>query len=369
MTAPVHGREDALRALSAATAPTDLFGPLPADGRTVPPEATARYRRLALLLHPDTARGDGRGAEAFLRLAELWARYRAAATGRAGVAEQTLVTRERTYRTSGEPPLSGHVADLHPAHHERNGVRHEVLLKVPRSPRDNDLMEAEAASLRRIREHGPERARAFFPELVESFRHRDPGTGTERRVNVLDRLEGFRGLDEVRRAFPGGIDPRDAAWMWRRLLVALGAAAAAGVVHGAVVPEHVLIHPEKHGLVLVGWCCSVAAGAPGSTPHIPATVPGREEFYPPEVAARRPARPETDIFMATRCIEHVTAGRLPRALRAFARGCTLPAPERRPSDGFAVLGELDEALERLYGPRRFRPFHMPSPVRPPKPRT
>ena len=52
--------------------------------------------------------------------------------------------------------------------------------------------------------------------------------------------------------------------MWRRLLTALGWAHRARLVHGAVFPEHVLIHPELHGLVLVDWCYATATPAPTS---------------------------------------------------------------------------------------------------------
>ncbi|OOC53104.1 MULTISPECIES: J domain-containing protein [Nocardiopsis] len=351
--------EDAERDVAMASGPVELFGPPPEDG-SVPPAATDRYRRLARALHPDSA-PRGRGAASFTRLTELWDLYRETAAGGPGLTEPTLATRTRVYRVDGPRLARGHVADLYPLRHRAPEWR-EAVLKLPRSPRDNDLMEAEATALRRVRERGHERYRAFVPDLVESFRHRDAATGAERRANVLGRLRGFHTLDEVRRAHPDGVDPRDAAWMWRRLLVAVGNAAHAGVVHGAVVPEHVMVHPGEHGLVLVDWCYSVTAHAPRTAPHVPATVPGREDLYPPEVAARRPALPQTDIHMATRCVEYVTAGRLPRRLRAFARGCTLPAPERRPRDGLALLRELDEVLERLYGPRRFRPFSMPDPV-------
>ncbi len=48
-------------------------------------------------------------------------------------------------------------------------------------------------------------------------------------------------------------------------------------------------------------------------------------------------------------------------MRPFARGCTLPAQNRRPSDAWRLLAELDELLERLYCRWRFRPFHPPAP--------
>ncbi|MFE3457322.1 J domain-containing protein [Nocardiopsis aegyptia] len=359
------GRFDAaLRSIALAANPEALFGPVRAGG-TVPPAATAAYRRLARRVHPDLV-PPARTAEAttaFTRLTELWGHFQDMVAGDLRFGDPTLVTRAHTYHVRG-PLARGDVADLHGLRYQDGSGRdarwRDAVLKLPRAPHDNDLMRAEATALARIRERGHERYRAFVPELVESIRHRDAGTGVERRANVLTRLSGFHSLAEVRRAHPDGVDPRDAAWMWRRLLVAIGNAAAAGVVHGAVVPEHVLIHPEQHGLVLVDWCYSVTSAAAHTAPHVPAMVAHRKDLYPPEVADRRPAVPATDVYMATRCVEYLTGDRLPRRLRAFARGCSLPAPERRPGNGLALLGDLDEALEREFGPRRFRPFHMPT---------
>ncbi|MBR8741622.1 lipopolysaccharide kinase InaA family protein [Nocardiopsis sp. MG754419] len=352
----------ALLRVDLAADPTDLFGPLP-EGDVIPPAATAAYRRLARRLHPDTAPPGRRAAaaEGFTRLTEAWRRYRETVLGGLGPNDLVLTTPERTYHVDrGRPLAEGDVATLRTVRYRDGEAWRSGVLKLPRAPRDNDLLRAEAAALRRIDERGDPRLRAFAPRLVEAMRHRDPVTRVERHGNVLDRLAGFHTLAEVRSAHPDGLDPRDAAWMWRRILVAIGNAHRAGVVHGAVVPEHVLIHPEDHGLVLVDWCYAVTFAASGTAPHVPAMVPHRRDLYPPEVAARRPARPATDVYMATRCVEYVTAGRLPRELRAFARGSALPAPERRPSDAFALLGELDEALERVFGPRRFRPFSMPA---------
>jgi hypothetical protein len=50
----------------------------------------------------------------------------------------------------------------------------------------------------------------------------------------------------------------------------------------------------------------------------------------------------------------------PAPLRAFLRGCLLPRQEARPQDAWLLLAELDDVLERLYGPRAFRPFTMPT---------
>ncbi len=204
------------------------------------------------------------------------------------------------------------------------------------------------------------------PRPTGSERQRDPASGAVRHASILDRLDGFVSLADIRRAYPDGLDPRDAAWIWRRLLVALGFAHRAGVIHGAVLPPHVMIHPAEHGLVLIDWCYSVRA----RSDRIPAIVARYRDWYPPEVLARQALGPATDIYLAARCLTDLMGGPagpgstkspVPRRLAAFADGCALPQPSRRPQDAWRLLGELDDLLERLYGRHRFRPFAMPAP--------
>lgn len=144
--------------------------------------------------------------------------------------------------------------------------------------------------------------------------------------------------------------------MWRRLLVAMGFAHRAGVIHAAVIPEHVLIHPAKHGLVLVDWCYAITEPS-GSAVAIPAAYAA---WYPAEVRSGRTPGPDLDIWLATRCMTCLMGGLAPPQLAAFARGCMLPGQHQRPPDAWRLLGELDTVLERLYGPRTFRPFMMPA---------
>lgn len=292
--------------------------------------AEAAYRKWAKVLHPDGVPAARKAAAtaAFAKLSRLYA-------DRAG---KVLRTRNATYRI-GEVAHSGDIADLSVVD---GGA---FLLKVPREPRDNDLMAAEAGALRRLRADGDPKFRPYAPRLVDSFEHED-GNRVRRRVNVVERLDGFVPLSRLRRK----IDPRDAAWMFRRLLAGLGWAHRVGVVHGAVLEEHVLIHPGEHGLALVDWCYS--------GDHVTAVVKRRRDAYPPEVFQGRRICPATDIYMAAGLLERLVGDGLPKAMRRFADGCSYDRPRMRPQDCWALLGEFDELLHKLYGPRKFRPFTM-----------
>jgi hypothetical protein len=314
--------DEAVIAIEKAAGPGDLF---PADG------ASRVYKRLAVLVHPDTHPGDSRSASAFKRLGELYD--------------------QQCGRVPAGPELAarGDIADLFRV----PGAA--AVLKMPRDPADNDLMAREITALTALHRTGSEYL-PFIPELAGSGRQRDPATGAVRRTAALGWLDGFVSLEDVAIAYPAGIDGRDAAWMWRRLLTVLGFAHhTARIIHGAVLPPHVMIHPEKHGLVLVDWCYSATGGA-----RIPAIVDRYRDWYPPEVTAKETPGPHTDIAMAAATMTGLMAGQAPWQLTSFAAGCQLSRPDRRPGGAWPLIAELDELLERLYGPRKFHPFTMPA---------
>ncbi|MGX7671600.1 molecular chaperone DnaJ [Plantactinospora sp. DSM 117369] len=322
--------DEAVALVERTRTPAEIF----VDGATT-------YRRLVKILHPDVAPA-GRTATAtaaLARLATLWA-------------ATSAVIRTRRHRWSvGAEFASGDVGTLR----EVTDGSLRGLLKLPRDPADGDLARAEIDALDRLARCGEHRFRAYAPRLLDTVTHDDPATGVRRTGPVLERLDGFVSLAEVARRYPDGVDPRDAAWMWRRLLVGLGWAHRAGLVHGAVLPEHVLIHPAEHGLALVDWCYSVPPGQ-----RIPALVARHRDSYPPEVPGRRPATPATDLYAAAELMARLIGPRLPTALRRFADGCRLERPTMRPDDAWRLLAELDDLLHDLYGPRRFRPFAMPA---------
>ncbi|RSZ60866.1 protein kinase family protein [Massilia atriviolacea] len=78
--------------------------------------------------------------------------------------------------------------------------------------------------------------------------------GQRREVLVLRHPTGFWGsLADVRLSYGRAIDPRHAVWMWRRVLEVLAYVHAGGWSHGRLAPEHLLVHPADHGVLIIGW--------------------------------------------------------------------------------------------------------------------
>ena len=169
-------------------------------------------------------------------------------------------------------------------------------------------------------------------------------------------------LAEVNKRFPKGIDPADGVWMFHRLLAALAKTHELGLVHGAVLPPHLLIRPEDHNGILIDWCYSVEIGG-----QIQAVSPPYKHYYPPEVLAKRPATPATDIYMAALILIELLGGdeyghrpspQTPRPLAALLKSCLLESPHRRPQDAWEVFEQSHELCKKLFGTPVFREFVM-----------
>ena len=320
----------AIALIEAAKGPRDIFGDAPDDERdTSADHAHLLYRRLARLIHPDVTASDRRATRAFKKLSALWQQYRAGA---------------------GDLFASGDIANLLSAPAPQPWEL--ALLKLARDPADGDLIAREAAALRWLATNGDPQFRPYVPRLFGTRRYAGPATGGIRRGNVLERLDGFISLEKVAMSFPGGLDPRDVAWIWRRVLVAIGFAHSVGLIHGAVLPPHVMIQPANHGLTLVDWCYSCGGPNPG---NLPAAVARYRDWYPPELKPGYAPGADLDIYLATKTMLALIASPVPGPLAAFAAGCTLPQ-RGRPTDAWDLLREFDDLIERMWGPRAFRPF-------------
>jgi serine/threonine protein kinase len=350
----------ALAELRRARSPDEIFGPLAPGGR---PAAKKIHDRWAHRVHPDHNPDDRDTADkAFALLEKMWVQAEAKMSPPEAV---VLSTRMHQYTIVGSGIPDG-MALVYPCTDEDG---RQLVLKMAANPVDNDLLQAEAAVLKHLRESAGTKATVILPYLpdpVESFVYDSGGAG--RQATVFTTAEGLVSLADIRRAYPDGIDPQDMAWMWRRLLMTLDYAHSRGVIHGAVLPTNVLIHPELHGLVLVNWHYTVRDPAKTGA-RIKAIDPEYRSWYPAEVLSKSPPVPAIDLVMSARCMVELMGGdpirgslpdAIDRRLRSFFLGCTLETLRMNPQDAWTLRDEFTNLIEQIWGRRTFRPFAIPT---------
>ena len=149
----------------------------------------------------------------------------------------------------------GEHAEVHLAEHM--GLFPErVIVKLAHAGAKPGVLAAEAEILRAL-QASPLAEAAYLsqrvPQAIASGVGETAG-GNEREGLLLRHPSGYWGsLAQALRYAATGIDPRHAVWIWRRVLEVLAFAHDSGWTHGDLRPEHWLVHPRDHGVLLVGW--------------------------------------------------------------------------------------------------------------------
>lgn len=126
---------------------------------------------------------------------------------------------------------------------------------------------------------------------------------------------------DARREYPRGVDPRAAVWMWNRLLDQLSCLESVGWSHGAIAPEHLLLHPRDHGVALCGW-----------------SEAGRSQ--------------RDDLNQSGAAISTLLGSDAPKPLRELAQHAACFA------DAASLKQELARISESAFGPPRFHTFTL-----------
>jgi hypothetical protein len=223
------------------------------------------------------------------------------------------------------------------------------VFKVTRSHFANAHLAREVSTLNRLLDADEDRFAPFLPHPLGTSDIVQAEGEPPRLAAVLsyeDEIvspDDLYSLQEVREAYPDGIDARDMAWMWRRLLTILGYVHQRGFAHGLVTPDHILIEPRDHKLVLISWCAAVPLGSP------PLLVPIRWMDW---LDATKPLSPSTDLGCGGRSmLSLLNASADPAITRHLHRAATL-------AEAWKLLEDFDRLIEALWGPRQFRKFTM-----------
>lgn len=306
-------------------------------------EVRSTFRRLAALWHPDVCK-DPRATEVFAHLVRL--RDTALRSGRpAPASSRTLRTRDG--RDLGLSPLSTLPLDTG----ELLVGRHS-LTWVYRAEAA-DLAEAGASTIAGFR-FADERMRKQMTPFLPTL---------DRRIPLADGEEALvmaRHADEVLLAdllrMKGAVPAEHAAWIGSGLLNLACWLGWAGLVHGAIAPETVLISPETHTVRLMGgWGFATKVGGR------PTALPGRTLALAPRLAVKgEVVDPRLDLELIRRTLREAlgdpTGGGLLRggAPEPIGRWLVMP-PEAEATRDYAVWLTV---LEKVWGKRRFVRWDM-----------
>jgi len=199
--------------------------------------------------------------------------------------------------------------------------------------------------------------------LIESVKLREPGRQDSRIINLFGRpnglVTGWYTLDALKQEY-GNFRTDAMCFVWNRILEGLTLAHAAGVVHGAVTPNHVLIHADEHLGNIVDWTASCRWKEGQQVPYIDDRF---IEYFPDEVSGQKGVPvPASDIYMSAWCMIYLLGGNprekeipvgVEKPMRDFLNRCVQPKVTYRPKTVSDAYMELRAISKQLFGKRRF----------------
>ena len=317
----------------------DLMALTPAEARTVfrgdAAAVATRFRALARRWHPD-ANPAPDAAAVFAQLTMLH-----------GVAYRALVPAERRLTTIG-----GRTFRL--AYRARRATNvGETLIG------DRVIAHLVPAALDEL----ADRAAAFAPRFADERMRLAMARHLPRPLATMETRDGYAFVERkpadavlLRDLLTlGPVSPTQAAWMTTRLVNIAAWLQWAGIAHGAIGPDTVLVSPADHGLSLTGPFLTA-----GSFGTLPRTLPERTLALAPRYASEAlddRLDPELVRLTVREALGDAAGTRLlsdPGFPRPFAQWLLLPTVEGARTD----FPAWERAREASFGPRRFVPWHV-----------
>ena len=176
---------------------------------------------------------------------------------------------------------------------------------------------------------------------------------------------GFKySLADIIQSYPQGIPVRASIWLWRRILEMLNFIHTSHLLHGAVLPQHILIQENEHGARLVGYSC---AGPTGTSLDMKAV--DYSECYPEWLKKGSRLSEQADLVMSARCMisalgGDAAKGSLPREVpgplaNVIHRMAKAGENEHITPSAWALRDELGQVADNVYGDSVFIPIVLP----------
>lgn len=243
-----------------------------------------------------------------------------------------------------------------------------VIIKLLRDRQDIARFDNEWEILQALQQSEAPGANTFTTLIPQPVLHGDITVGSYigTRVNIFRWASGFQHTFEaVIQAYPRGIPPRASIWIWRRILEVLSFIHNSGMVHGGILPSHLLVQENEHGVRLVGYG---SAGRVGDKLRV---VSSRfESFYPQQKHAAITLSTQLDLLMSARCVIAILGGDpktgslptvVPKRLAHILQRIAMVDPfGSTKEDAWNIRQELGTIAREVFGSPEFIPIVMPS---------
>jgi hypothetical protein len=242
-----------------------------------------------------------------------------------------------------------------------------VIIKILRDQRDSSRFNNEWENLQKLSQSAARGAATFTALLPQPVLHGEISSGQHigKLMSIFRWESGFEyNMEEVIQAYPQGIEPRASIWVWRRILEMLNFIHTSGMIHGAVLPPHLLIQNNEHGIRLIGYGCSGQAGT-----KLRSVSPDYNYFYPDKMRKSLTLTPGVDLAMSAQCIIALLGGdpvnvtlpdSVPAPLVDILKHIANYNSPQSGKDAWAIREELGVIADKVYGPPKFIPIVMPS---------
>lgn len=243
-----------------------------------------------------------------------------------------------------------------------------VIVKLLRDRQSAALFDNEWEALQVLHSSDAFGMDTFTTLIPQPVKNGDITTGSHAgtRVNIFRWTSGFhRTFEEVVQTYPQGIPPRASIWIWRRILEVLSFIHNSGMVHGAVLPPHLLVQENEHGVLMVGYS---SAGHSGE--KLRTRFDHFESFYPQPARSFSTLTPQLDLIMSARCLVAMLGGdprtgslpaAVPKRLAGIIRRIALAeSVGSARENAWTLREELGVIANEVFGTPQFIPIVMPT---------
>jgi len=334
-------------AIKKANLPEEIFGPYSEHMKD-------EYKYIIGKIHPDKQKNNKEMfTELFQKVQKL--KIEAEIRVKEGIYGTTISSKVefdpviiRTKRNSYTLTSSLNDADICNVYKCTDKDKTPLIFKSAKIPGNNDLVLNEINTLNKIKNKFHHKMYSkFYSELFDSFKiiNKDK---KKLQIAILPdyRDKGYVSLLDVRHKFENELDPRHIVWIFKRLLMAIGHIHNNNIVHGSLIPPHILVHPVDHSIKIIDWSYSIT----GSN-KISVISNKYSDFYPSEVFEKEISTGITDIYTIVKTMQYLCRGNteMPLFMKRFFKGCL----SHRSYDAWDLHEEFDGLVHEFYGKPKY----------------